>query len=313
MPPSPRGNVLEPFGRVARAGFEVAGHVGHHAKEAFKHNVADAVELAKQGVQTAGHVASVVGNASKRALSTKAAQVHEAASSAMEPGSNTRRAIAGAASKTAEVAGTVAGATKHVLDVAGPPVIHGAYAAAATTGHVAKVAAHGLGHAASAAAHVTANHILPAAGAAAKRGAVMAAHALSSTTLSAVDIINAIKEMRAEGELEAQQHYSAYNALENGSHAQIGYGKFIPRKRNSTPPRGNTKRTSAGAAREPAKPARTAQEWLEYAGNKQRLVEELLQRPNWKQVVQNVHNTPELRKKLHTLSQQDLAEILAQM
>jgi hypothetical protein len=52
---------------------------------------------------------------------------------------------------------------------------------------------------------------------------------------------------------------------------------------------------------------------MEYAGNKQRLVEELLQRPNWKSFVKNVRDTPELRKKLHTLSQHDLAEILAQM
>ena len=52
---------------------------------------------------------------------------------------------------------------------------------------------------------------------------------------------------------------------------------------------------------------------MEHAGNKQRLVEELLQRPNWKSCEKNVRDTPELRKKLHTLSQQDLAEILAQM
>ena len=313
---SPRPSAPSVVRRLAGAGFEFAGNAAGYMGGALQNNVAAGADLARAGVQVVGQVANVVRNTSQRVASASASKAvevaghaHEAASSAMTPGSNTRRSITSGAS-------TVAGTAKDLIEASGPPIAYGAHlagkanvAAARGAGHATVLAAKGVKNVAMATADVTSNHLLPAAGAVARRGAQMAASALSASTLSAIDIINAIREMRSEGELEPETHYSAYNALGNGDHMPLEYGK-ARRKRGASPPRSNTKASSSSA---PATSTRTAQEWMEYAGNKQRLVEELLQRPNWKSFVKNVRDTPELRKKLHTLSQQDLAEILAQM
>ena len=314
---SPRPSAPSVVRRLAGAGFEFAGNAAGYMGGALQNNVAAGADLARAGAQVVGQVANVVRNTSQRVASASASKAvevaghaHEAASSAMTPGSNTRRSITSGAS-------TVAGTAKDLIEASGPPIAYGAHlagkatvAAARGAGHATVLAAKGVKNVAMATADVTSNHLLPAAGAVARRGAQMAASALSASTLSAIDIINAIREMRSEGELEPETQYSAYNALGNGDHMPLEYGKARRKRGTTPPPRSNTKASSSSA---PATSTRTAQEWMEYAGNKQRLVEELLQRPNWKSFVKNVRDTPELRKKLHTLSQHDLAEILAQM
>ena len=322
VPGSPRDSmdVLDPLARVARAGFKVAEHVGHQAKEAFKHNVADTVEIAKSGAKVLRHVAAGVGSASMRAASAGASHAHESVVSAMEPGSNTRRVVGSAASHAAAAAQTAAGHVKHVMDTVGPPISYGAYAAAVATGHGAHLAAQGLGHAAiatghgahlaastlgnvaAAAADVATNHVAPAMHSAAKHGIMAATHALERATLSASEIVQALGELKAEG-------YSMHNALENGARPALAYGPARP-SRTSTPPR----HRNAKAAAVPCKRSfNTEQEWLEYSHNRGVLVEELYQRPNWREFVKVAGEKNDLRKKLLRMSPTDLAEILVKL
>jgi hypothetical protein len=238
----------------------------------------------------------------------------------MEPGSNTRRAVGSAASHAAAAAQTAAGHVKQVMDTAGPPISYGAYAAATATGHGAHLAAQGLGHAAVATAHgvqmaasalgnaaaaatnVAVNHVAPAVHSAAKHGMMAAAHALEKATLSAAEIVQALGELKAEG-------YSMHNALENGARPAIEYGPARP-SRTGTPPR----RRNVKAAAVPYKRSfNTGQEWLEYSHNRGILVEELYQRPNWREFVKVAGEKNDLRKKLLNMSATDLAEILVKL
>ena len=290
-PASPRAlDMLDPLARVARAGFQVAGNAGLQAATVFKNNVVATGELAKSGAKVAGQVASVVGGASMRALSASASQAREAASSALEPGSNTRRTLASAASKTASAASSAAGAVKTAAEVAGPPIIYGAYAAAAAAGQ-------GLGQAAAAAADVTQN--------VAKGGFKFAAQALEKATLSAADIINALSEIQKE------EGFSAYNALENGRREALEYGP--QRTRVSTPPRKRNAKTPATPARQNVRSYQSTQEWLEFSHNRGVLVEELYKRPNWRSFITVAREKDDLRKKLLRMSATDLADILVKL
>jgi len=296
VPASPRDstNVLDPLARVARAGFEVVGHLGHHAKEAFKHNVADTVHLAKQGAKVATQIASAASSASMRAASAGASRAQESMASAMEPGSNTRRAVRTAVSHTAEAAHTAVEGGRRLLQAVGPPVTFGAYAAAAAAGHGAKMAA-----------DVAVNHVAPAVHAAAIHGLTAAAHALERATLSAAEIIRALNELQPTPE------HSAYTALENGDRAALGYGPA--RSRMMTPPRRRNGKVSAAAASRPCEHSyRSQQEWLQYSHNRGVLVEELYKRPRWREFIQ-ASGGQELRKKLLQMSAGDLAEILVKL
>ena len=295
VPASPRDNgVLDPFARVARAGFEVAGHLGHHAKEAFKTNVAETVQLAKKGAKVVAQVASAAGSASMRAASAGASHAQESMASAMEPGSNTRRAAHAAASHTAEAAHTAMEGGRRLLHAVGPPVAHGAYAAAAAAGHGAKMAA-----------DVAVNHVAPAVHAAAKHGLTAAARALERATLSASEIIQALNE------LQPTEPHSSFMALENGSHPALSYGPA--RSRMMTPPRRRNVKAAAAAPRPYEHSFRSAREWLEFSHNRGVLVEELYKRPRWQEFIKVGSAKDELRKKLLQMSPGDLAEILVKL
>jgi len=331
--PEPSSSSLEPLGRVARAGFELVGHAGNYAGTSLKHNLEDGVAMAKSGLAVAGQVGTVLAKASKRKASASvrraargAAQAvsfaHQSAAAAMEPGSNTRLAIAETAHATGALASSAAGAAKTVLETAGPPIIHGGYAAAAVTAHGLKHGAiatahgvghvaHGVGHVAAAAADVASTHVIPALKEGYHYGMTLASEALSKASLKATDIIEALNELKGE------EGFSAHNALENGRTEAIGNGRQQRKSRTDTPPRRRNVKPAAAAATPPEKPAydhsyNNAQEWLEYSHNRGALVEELYKRPNWRNLVQH-SNTPELRKKLLAMSPTELAEILVKL
>ena len=315
-------------GQGASAAASGAAWMGDHAITAFKHNVIDTVEIAKTGFNAAGHVVKAVGNASRRAASTSKEHLYQiggatssAAAAAIEPGSNTRRAIAGVAGGASDLVGSVAAGAKEVLKAAGPPLAHGGYAVAsgavAGASGLGRSAIHGAGvamHGAGIVADATMTHVVPAVQALMKHSTSaalsMASRALDAATLSAGDIISALAEMQKE------ERYSAHNALENGHHEALGNGNAPARKRGNTPPRSRNTRgvASAAAAARPKQEHsyNSAQEWLEYSHNRGMLVEELYKRPNWKQFITSA-NTPELRKKLLGMSAYDLAEILTRL
>ena len=324
---------MEPLGRVARAGFELVGHAGNYAGTSLKHNLQDGVSMAKSGLVVAGQVGTVLAKASKRKASASVRRIargaaqavsfaHQSAAAAMEPGSNTRLAIAETAHATGALASSAAGAAKTVLETAGPPIIHGGYAAAAVTAHGLKHGAiatahgvghvaHGVGHVAAAAADVASTHVIPVMKQGYHYGMTLASEALSKASLKATDIIEALNELKGE------EGFSAHNALENGRTEAIGNGRQQRKSRTDTPPRRRNVKPAAAAATPPEKPAydhsyNNAQEWLEYSHNRGALVEELYKRPNWRNLVQH-SNTPELRKKLLAMSPTELAEILVKL
>jgi hypothetical protein len=307
-----------PLARVARAGFNVAGHMGNYSKEALKNNIAGTIGIAASAASAASHAGRALGSASMRAASSSKERVMEGRAilgSAMEPGSNTRQALS-----------QVATSAQHAMETVGPPIIYGAAAAA---GHAVTVAGHAaavVGHTAQGVGHVTREYALPAArtvgqGAAAAASAALpvvqnfamhsmgvAARVLSASVLSSADILSAL------GEFEKERGYSAHNALENGAHAAIGNGR-TRRSRLDSPspmqPRGNTRPTST--VPRPDHSYNSAQEWLEYSHNRGILVEELYKRPNWKEFISTANAKNDLRKKLLTLSPHDLADILVKL
>ena len=332
---SPRGEnpwgttALDLAGQGASAAAAGAAWMGDHAVTAFKHNVMDTVEIAKTGFNAAGHVVKAVGNASRRAASASKEHLYQiggatssAAAAAIEPGSNTRRAIAGVAGGASDMAGSVAAGAKEVLKAAGPPLAHGGYAVAsgavAGASGLGRSAIRGAGvamHSAGLVADATMTHVVPAVQALAKHSmsaaVSMASKALDAATLSAGDILSALAEMQKE------ERYSAHNALENGHHEALGNGSAPARKRGNTPPRSRNTRSAPQSSAAASRPKQehsynSAQEWLEYSHNRGVLVEELYKRPNWKQFITS-SNTPELRKKLLGMSAYDLAEILMRL
>jgi hypothetical protein len=132
----------------------------------------------------------------------------------------------------------------------------------------------------------------------AKHGLMAASNALERATLSASEIIEALDELKPQSSL----------ALENGA-AALGYGPT--RSRTSTPPRRRNAKT-AGAPK-PMRSFGTEREWLEYSHNRGILVEELYQRPNWREFIKAAGEKNDLRKKLLRMSAQDLAEILVKL
>ena len=57
----------------------------------------------------------------------------------------------------------------------------------------------------------------------------------------------------------------------------------------------------------------TAQEWLEYSRNRGVMVEQLHKRPNWRQCLNVAREKNDLRKKLLSMSSEDLVELLVQL
>jgi hypothetical protein len=57
----------------------------------------------------------------------------------------------------------------------------------------------------------------------------------------------------------------------------------------------------------------TAQEWLEYSRNRGVLVEQLYKRPNWRQCLNVAREKNDLRKKLLSMTSEDLVELLVQL
>jgi hypothetical protein len=183
---------------------------------------------------------------------------------------------------------------RRLLHAVGPPVAHGAYAAAAAAGHGAKMAA-----------DVAVNHVAPAVHAAAKHGLTAAARALERATLSASEIIQALNE------LQPTEPHSSFMALENGSHPALSYGPA--RSRMMTPPRRRNVKAAAAAPRPYEHSFRSAREWLEFSHNRGVLVEELYKRPRWQEFIKVGSAKDELRKKLLQMSPGDLAEILVKL
>ena len=57
----------------------------------------------------------------------------------------------------------------------------------------------------------------------------------------------------------------------------------------------------------------TTQEWLEYSRNRGILVEQLYKRPHWRQSLKVAREKDDLRKKLLSMSSEDLAELLVKL
>ena len=324
---SPPGTPRDEWGRVRRAGFEVAGHVARGAgnvamksRTALEHNIADTVPYAQLGGEAVGHVGRALQNRSKRALSagaSHAVSALEGVSSAMEPGSNTRQALADVATGASGMVGSAAAGAREVLAAAGPPLIAGGYAAAHLGGHAAVGlgkgighTARGVGHVVSAAADLAVNHVIPAAHTMASHSMSLASRVFDAATLSSKDIIEAL------GEMQQQEHYSAHSALENGHHGALGNGYAPARRRGNTPPRKrNTHGVSAAASAAPRQEHSytSAREWLEYSHNRGVLIEELYKRPNWTHFIREAGQKNELRKKLLSMNAMDLADILVRL
>ena len=359
VPQEPQASIMEPLARVTRAGFQIAANNGRAVASsmgtALQNNIEEAHQLAKSGVTVVKQVGKAIGNASKRAasaglshaketISSGASHAHQtlvsviepgsntrtaiagaahtaasAAASAIEPGSNTRMAIAGAAHTAANAATTTVGAAKTVLEVAGPPIAHGAYASAHAVGTGLVNTAKGIHHVAGAAADVTSTHVLPAVRHGITRGAEMLGHRLSAAKLSAIDIINALDEIQKEGS------YSKYTALENG-HTPALKNTYGPRSRADSPKPRNQKRntnpypentkgppTSHGPAHDTEFITyKTADEWVKDSPGRAFLVDQLYKRPGWDNLVKH-RTTGDLIKKLKKMSPHDLASIIVKL
>ena len=142
----------------------------------------------------------------------------------------------------------------------------------------------------------------------AKGGFGLARMALEHATLKASEIIDALNDMKEH------EGYSAHNALENGHHEAIGYGKARRSRHDSPQPRPlHSRNNKASSSQRPATSYNSAQEWLEYSHNRGVLVEELYKRPNWRQFVEGAGQKDTLRKKLLSMSSSDLADILVKL
>ena len=247
-----------------------------------------------------------VGSATARATSSSASHLRDNAVAAMEPGSNTRRAIAATASSTASVLAAGASGAKQAMEFAGPPMVHGAYAAAEAGRQLGTA---GL-EVAGTAYHYIGEHIAPAVHSITKRGAEFALETLTATVLHGGDILRALDEFKPQ--------HSAHNALENGRREAITYGAVSGKKRDRSP----QARFHSGSASSSSTQARgsrpevsydSTQEWLEYSRNRGALVEELYKRPNWRSFITVTKEKDELRKKLLKMSPEELAEILVKL
>ena len=321
-PPSPRGPST--LARVRRAGFDVASTVGQGTAQLAMVAGNASMRATSSGLgqlQNVGGVAARVamratssglgqlqnvGSATARATSSSASHLRDNAVAAMEPGSNTRRAIAATASSTASVLAAGASGAKQAMEFAGPPVVHGAYAAAEAGRQLGTA---GL-EAAGTAYHYIGEHIAPAVHSITKRGAEFALETLTATVLHGGDILRALDEFKPQ--------HSAHNALENGRREAITYGAVSGKKRDRSP----QARFHSGSASSSSTQARgsrpevsydSTQEWLEYSNARGVLVEELYKRPNWRSFITVTKEKDELRKKLLKMSPEELAEILVKL
>ena len=167
--------------------------------------------------------------------------------------------------------------------------------------------------------HVGQTHLVPAVKSLASRGLQLGSQALERATLNAAEIINTLDVLEQEG-------YFQSNALENGNLDALGNGgvgdapnRPYRKSRHDTPPRRGNARGYEPVIQE-RKPLplgahsfNSQQEWLEYSHNRGVLVEELRKRPNWHKFTQDLGSTPELRKKLNSMSSADLADLLLRM
>ena len=345
------GGFMNPMSRVA-------GQVGGYMAESFKGNVRSTIDIAK-GV---GQGAALVGGMAVKSMASSA-------SSASQPGSNTRQMMhaaslpisygGGLLASGAQAAGTKAidltkaggqmaleaaplileasankatqaAALAQSVALATPQVLKGV--ADVTTTHVVPAAA-ALGRSASVAArkvgNVAATHVIPAIGSAAgavgRHGVSLLSSALNSATLNVIDIVNALEELQKE-----EPRYSTYNALTEGSFQALRDGGGATRRnRNATPPPsgarsrkpdpGESSSSSSSSAPAGGRDAhastqrtmfQTKDEYSEHFKNKGELVEELYKRPNWQQLISQIHGDDELRKKMGKLTKKNLIDIL---
>ena len=143
-PQSPRlrstlGSAITGVGGSVR---DLVNDLGRQAGEAFQHNIEDSMKLGRHGARVVRQVASLAGaastraaaaagdasirassagDASMRAVSAGAGRVHEAISSAVQPGSNPRKAVHAAASLTATAPGRAGGSISATATTASGP------------------------------------------------------------------------------------------------------------------------------------------------------------------------------------------------
>ena len=230
-----------------------------------------------------------------------------------------------------------ANAIAHLAGVLVPPIAEVGLTGAMALGNVAADGLGALGSAAIAAAPPTARFMGRAASMTARgvgrgstalgnamaqgasRGLEMARARLEQSELSLSDLLTALNEMRSDPEL-ADRSYSAYNALTDGSYAALPDPP--PRRRNrmdTPPPRRSQAASSSSAApaaaatgSTPENSFSTVAEWLEFAGNKGKLREELSKRPEWRLLTDGM-NSVDQRNKLKKMSREDMAKMLMQL
>ena len=231
-----------------------------------------------------------------------------------------------------------ANAMAHLAGVVVPPIAEVGLTGAMALGNVAADGLGALGSAAIAAAPPTARFMGRAASMTARgvgrgsmalggamvqgasRGLEMARARLEQSELSLSDLLTALNEMRSDPEL-ADRSYSAYSALTEGSYAALTGPPPRRRNRNDTPPPRRSQAASSSSAAPtavatagstPENSFSTVAEWLEFAGNKGKLREELSKRPEWRLLTDGM-NSVDQRNKLKKMSREDMAKMLMQL
>lgn len=216
-----------------------------------------------------------------------------------------------------------ANAIAHLAGVVVPPIAEVGLTGAMALGNVAADGLGALGSAAIAAAPPTARfmgRVGNAMAQGASRGLEMARARLEQSELSLSDLLTALNEMRSDPEL-ADRSYSAYNALTEGSYAALPGPPPRRRNRNDTPPPRRSQAASSSSAAPtaaatagstPENSFSTVAEWLEFAGNKGKLREELSKRPEWRLLTDGM-NSVDQRNKLKKMSREDMAKMLMQL
>ena len=308
---------------AARKTSELGGYMGR----SLRNNVEGTVNLAQAGAQAGALAAGVLAEELRHVVGSAATSAGAAASSAMQPGFATRTAIA-------DAAGGARSSARAVLEVAGPPVVHGGYLAAEGAKHVAKATVNtvlpAVGHAAAAAAKVTATHVSPAMGAAAISGMGGLASLFGKAAWSLGDVMLALDEASKTKPLALANASSSYDMMIPNS-LEDTFTSRTKRTRASTPPPRQAKASasssssSSASAPAPEKPHYeysypTAAGWLERTKSKGFLVDQIYLRPGWGHLLgvtnakgYHTADTKDFRKKLLKMSSNDLAQLLVNL
>jgi hypothetical protein len=138
---------------------------------------------------------------------------------------------------------------------------------------------------------------------------------LSKAQLSLADIVQALELAKSEELVPSSQDlalssedlvpYSEELALP-GLTAGIG-------NRSSTPPRRRVVGKTLPQAKKPDRSYSTPEEWLEWNRSKGTLVEELYKRDGWQQLLRLTGAKSDLRKKIGTLTPEEIARLLVML